>query len=67
MLTTTQDQIATVLALRPKGQAQDRARTPLKVLRGKRSEHTTNNVVELARRRRRPLPEDFEPQGGDAA
>ena len=65
MLTTTQDQIATVLALRPRREAKDR--TPLKVLRGKRSEHYTSNVVELPRRRRRPLPEDFEPQGGDAA
>jgi hypothetical protein len=68
MLTTTHDdQIATVLALRPRGKAQDRARTRLKDLRGKRSEHTTGNVVELSRRRRPAPPGHFEPQGGDAA
>jgi CRISPR/Cas system CMR-associated protein Cmr1 (group 7 of RAMP superfamily) len=65
--TTTEDQIATVLALRPRGTAPDRARSPLGVLRGKRSEHTTSNVVELSRRRRPAPPEPFEPQGGDAA
>jgi hypothetical protein len=67
MLTNTEDQIATVLALRPRGKAQERARTPLKILRAKRSEHTTGNVVELSRRRRPVPPEHFEPQGGDAA
>jgi hypothetical protein len=68
MLTTTDDdRIATVLALRPPGKAQDRARTRLKVLRGKRSEHTTGTVVELSRHRRPAPPVHFEPQGGDAA
>jgi hypothetical protein len=67
MLTTTEEQIATVLALRPRGKAPDRARTPLRVLRAKQSEETTGNVVDLSRRRRPVPPEHFEPQGGDAA
>lgn len=71
MSTSTEDQIATVLALRPREKAREKAResarTPLKVLRGKRSERTTGNVVELSRRRRATPPEHFEPQGGDAA
>jgi hypothetical protein len=67
MLTTTEDQIATVLALRPRAEAPEGARRPLKMLRGKRSEHTTGNVVELSRHRRPAPPEHFEPQGGDAA
>jgi hypothetical protein len=66
MLSNTEDQIATVLALRPRGKAQDRARTPMTVFRGKRSEHETGNVVDLSRWRP-PSPEHFQPQGGDAA
>jgi hypothetical protein len=67
MLTNTENQLATVLALRPRGKAQERARSPIAVLRGKRIAPTTGNVVELSRRRRPVPPEHFEPQGGDAA
>jgi len=64
----TQDQITNVLALRPRGGPTDGPRTPLKVIRGGRREHTATNVVDLSRqRRRRRLPEHLNPQGGDAA
>jgi hypothetical protein len=67
MLTRTEDQIATVLALRPRGKAQESARTPVTVMRGKRGERPRGDVVELAGRRRPAKPEYYEPQGGDAA
>jgi hypothetical protein len=68
MLTTPEDQTATVLALRPRGEApEDAPRRPLRIRRSKRSEHTTSNVVELSRHRRPAPPEHFDPQGGDAA
>jgi len=66
-LTRTQDQITNVLALRPRGGATNGPRTPLKVIRGDRREHTATNVVDLSRRRRRRHPEHHNPQGGDAA
>jgi hypothetical protein len=66
MLSNAEDQIATVLALKPRDKAQDRARTPLRVFRAKRNEHTPGNVVDLSRRRRLSA-EHFHPQGGDAA
>jgi hypothetical protein len=65
MLTSTEDQIATVLALRPKARTPDAAAPEAPAPR--RTERAPSNVVELSRRRRRTKREHYEPQGGDAA
>jgi hypothetical protein len=65
MLTGTEDQIATVLALRPKARTPDAAVRHAPAPHG--AERAPSNVVELSRRRRRRKREHYEPQGGDAA
>ena len=65
MLTSTEDQIATVLALRPKARKPEAVAPEAPAHRG--TERTPSNVVELSRRRRRRKREHYEPQGGDAA
>jgi hypothetical protein len=65
MLSSTEDQIATVLALRPKARKPGAAVPMAPAQRG--SVRPPSNVVELSARRRRRKREHYEPQGGDAA
>lgn len=67
MRITTEEQIATVLALRPSRRSRANNRRAPVVLRAPARSEITENVVDLERARRRLTFVDIEPQGGDAA